>query len=303
MTTRSSVTRRQFFGWLATAGAYFNSASAQSTQSRYHGFKITNFEVNGCKACLVKPNHALHGKPWIWRTMFWDAFPTADLALLAAGFHLAFIDVGDTFGCPDAMKHFDVFYRTMTEEHGLAQKVALEGLSRGGLYAYRWGSENAEKVGALYGDAPVCDMKSWPGGKGKSPGDQAEWAKAIAAYHFSSDQEMLDFKGNPVDTLAPLAAAKVPVLHVCGDADSTVPVAENTDIVRQRYMALGGSFALILKHGCEHHPHGLRDPAPIVDFITVYCASGKAAHKAAARAPQPGSVLVLEPAQWQPTNS
>jgi pimeloyl-ACP methyl ester carboxylesterase len=303
MTAHSSLTRRKFCGLLATTGAYAHSALAQTTQGRYHGFKIINFEVDGCKACLVEPTYALHRKPWVWRTMFWDAFPTADLALLAAGFHLAFIDVGDTFGCPDAMKHFDVFYRTMTEQHGLSKKLALEGLSRGGLYAYRWGSENAEKISALYGDAPVCDMKSWPGGKGNGQGDPAEWAKAIAAYHFSSEQEMFEFKGNPVDTLAPLAAANVPVLHICGDSDPAVPVAENTDIVRQRYMALGGSFALILKRGCDHHPHGLRDPAPIVDFITAHCASGKAARKAAPLAPQPGSVLVLEPAQWQPARS
>ena len=209
-----------------------------------------------------------------------------------------FIDVGDTFGCPDAMKHFDVFYRRMTEEHGLAQKVALEGLSRGGLYAYRWGSENAEKVGALYGDAPLCDMKSWPGGKGRGNGSPKDWDLAIEAYHFESEQQMMDFKGNPIDILAPLVAAHVPVLHVCGDQDRDAPIDENTDVLGARYTALGGSFAFILKQGCAHHPHSLKDPRPIVDFIASHCAQGREARRAKARAPQPGSLLLLAEGAW-----
>ncbi|MDY0033721.1 MAG: alpha/beta hydrolase, partial [FCB group bacterium] len=56
-------------------------------------------------------------------------------------------------------------------------------------------------------------------------------------------------------------------LHVCGAADTDVPVAENTAILAERYRALGGSITLIIKEGCAHHPHSLEDPKPIVDFI------------------------------------
>lgn len=264
----------------------------------YHGYSLHDLTVDGCKAHLVKPATPLPGSPWVWRTMFWDAFPAADLALLQAGFHLAFIDVGNTFGCPDAMKHFDVFYRVMTGQYGLSRKPALEGLSRGGLYAYRWAYVNTEKVGCIYGDAPVCDMKSWPGGKGKGKGSPRDWQEAIKDYHFASEQQMMDFKGNPIDILAPIAAARIPILHVCGDADTTVPETENTDIVRKRFMALGGDFALIVKHGCDHHPHGLKDPTPVVDFIVGHCAEGAVAAKALADAPRPGSITTLAPGEW-----
>jgi pimeloyl-ACP methyl ester carboxylesterase len=230
--------------------------------------------------------------------MFWDAFPGADLALLEAGFHVAFIDVGNTFGCPDAMKHFDVFHAVMTAHFKLAHKPALEGLSRGGLYAYRWAYVNTDKVGCIYGDAPVCDMKSWPGGKGKGPGSPADWQEAIKDYHFSSEQQMMDFKGNPIDILAPIAAAHIPILHVCGGADKTVPEDENTDIVRSRYLALGGNFALIVKEGCDHHPHGLANPTPIVDFMLAYCTTGENAERAFKTAPKPGSVVRLAPGEW-----
>ncbi len=264
----------------------------------YHDYRMHNLIVDDCKAHVVEPAQPLPGSPWVWRTMFWDAFPIADIALLKAGFHLAFIDVGNTFGCPDAMKHFDVFYGVMTRIYGLSHKPAIEGLSRGGLYAYRWAYVNTDKVGCIYGDAPVCDMKSWPGGKGKGMGSPRDWQLAIQDYHFTNEQQMMAFKGNPIDILAPIAAAHIPILHVCGDADTTVPKSENTDIVRTRYMALGGSFTLIVKHGCNHHPHGLKDPTPIVNFIIGHCAEGKVAVDSLARAPKPGSVTVLAPGQW-----
>ena len=72
---------------------------------------------------------------------------------------------------------------------------------------------------------------------------------------------------NPVDNLAPLAAAKVPLLHVYGDADEIVPWDENTGVVARRYKELGGSITLINKPGVGHHPHGLEDSTPIVQFI------------------------------------
>jgi hypothetical protein len=55
---------------------------------------------------------------------------------------------------------------------------------------------------------------------------------------------------------------------VCGDADDVVPLEENSGIVKSRYDALGGKMTLILKKGAGHHPHGLEDPSPIVEFIS-----------------------------------
>ena len=70
-----------------------------------------------------------------------------------------------------------------------------------------------------------------------------------------------------MDNLAPLAAAKVPLLHVYGEADEVVPWDENTGLVAERYRKLGGSITLIGKPGGKHHPHGLDDSTPIVNFI------------------------------------
>lgn len=282
-----------------------NSATATSPEPTFpgpaqdfHGYVAHTLTVDGCVAYVVQPKTPLPGRPWVWRTMFWDAFPDADVALLKAGFYVTFIDVGNTFGSPDAMKHFDAFYSTLTTQFGFSPKMALEGLSRGGLYAYRWAYVNTDEISCIYGDAPVCDMKSWPGGKGKGSGSPSDWQEAIKSYHFTSEQQMLDFNGNPIDILAPIAAAHIPIIHVVGDADTTVPEKENTDIVRERYMKLGGDFVLITKQGCDHHPHGLTDPAPVVNFIVAHSAEGKAAAKALALAPKPGTVITLAKGQW-----
>ena len=85
-----------------------------------------------------------------------------------------------------------------------------------------------------------------------------------------TEQQALQWKGNPIDLLAPLAKAKIPVLHLVGDADDKVPVAENTTVLAERYRKLGGSIEVIVKPGVGHHPHSLSDPAPVVDHILAH---------------------------------
>jgi len=177
---------------------------------------------------------------------------------------------GNTFGCPDAMKHWDVFYKQLVERFGLSKKPVLEGLSRGGLYVYNWAAAHPDCVACIYGDNPVCDFKSWPGGKGKGPGSPADWQELQRVYHFPSEQEALAYDKNPIDNLKPLAEAKIPLIHLCGDADEVVPYPENTVILKERYEALGGTIQVIVKPGFKHHPHGLDDPTPIVAFILTH---------------------------------
>ena len=119
----------------------------------------------------------------------------------------------------------------------------------------------------IYGDAPVCDFKSWPAGKFAGRGSAADWQRCQQAYAFPTEADALAYRGNPVDTLAPLAQAGVALVHVVGDDDVAVPVAENTDIVERRYREFGGTMQVIHKPGVGHHPHGRDDPLPVVDFI------------------------------------
>jgi pimeloyl-ACP methyl ester carboxylesterase/lysophospholipase L1-like esterase len=255
------------------------ASSFPGHESDYHGFTRYDFVVDTCPTIVVTPKATAPGKPWIWRAEFFDHRPETDLALLAKGFHLVYVQVGNTFGCPDAMAHWDVVYKELTQKHGFSRKPALEGLSRGGLYIYNWAAAHPKNVSVVYGDAPVCDFKSWPGGKGKGPGSPEDWAKLIKDYHFASEAEALAHKLNPIDNLKPLARAGVPLLHVYGDADEVVPYQENTSIIKERYEKLGGHIKLIVKHGVGHHPHGLDDPTPIVEYILRHTPAWKASVK------------------------
>jgi pimeloyl-ACP methyl ester carboxylesterase len=252
---------------LATAVSADTAPAFPGLKADYRGYDRYDFVVDGCKCTVAAPKVPAPGNQWIWRAEFFDAFPQIDLALLGKGFYLAYMSVGNTFGCPSAMAHFDVFHDVMTSQYGMAKKPVLEGLSRGGLYVYNWGAANPEKLLCILGDNPVCDFKSWPGGKGKGPGSPNDWAKLLKDYGFQSEREALAYGKNPIDNLASLAEHHVPLIHVCGDADEAVPYEENTVILKERYEKLGGEITVIVKPGFKHHPHGLDDPTPVVEFI------------------------------------
>ena len=244
-------------------------------KSQWNGYDCYDFAVDGRSVIVVTPKQAAEGKPWIWRARFWGHEPQTDVALLGKGFHLVYMDVVELYGNAKAIAHWDAFYKLLTEKHGFAKKVALEGMSRGGLYIFNWAAANPDKVACIYADAPVCDFKSWPGGKGKSKGSPGDWQLVLKDYGFKNEAEALAYKGNPIDNLEPLAKAKIPLLHVCGADDDVVPVAENTAIVEERYKKLGGEITVILKPNCGHHPHSLKDPTPIVDFVLKHTGQAK----------------------------
>lgn len=236
----------------------------------WQGYEKRDVVVDGRNGFLIIPKQAAPGKPWIWRTEFFGHEPQADLALLEKGFHAVYLDVQNMYGSPVAMGHMDAFYQYATREFGLSRKVVLEGFSRGGLFSLNWATRNPDNVACIYNDAPVCDFKSWPGGKGKAKGSPGDWDRLKQQYGFSNDQEALDYQLNPIDNLAPLAKVRIPLLHVCGETDDVVPIDENTRLIEQRYKQLGGPITVISKPNCNHHPHSLRDPTRIVNFALAH---------------------------------
>lgn len=219
------------------------SATAQeitrTTVSRWHGFEKVSFQFHGTSAYYVKPQNPLPGNPWVWRAHFPEWHISMDSMLLRNGFYVAYINTNNLYGAPGAMMVWDDFYRYLTEHLSFARKVALEGVSRGGLYVYGWAERNPDKVSCIYAEAPVCDIKSWPGGKGDGKGDARSWLELQRVYGFNEAQAMA-YKGNPIDNLQGLAAFKVPVLHVIGLNDHIVPPEENTFILAGKYEKLGG---------------------------------------------------------------
>lgn len=233
----------------------------------FHGYKGYKFKAVGAQCVIVEPKFAAKGNPWVWRARFWGHEPQTDIALLENGFHLAYCDVADLYGAPGAVERWNRFYKLVARPIGLNPKVALEGMSRGGLIIYNWAAANTTKVACIYADAPVMDFKSWPMGEGESDGSADDTKNLLTAYGFAEDNEALAWKKNPLDHAKKLAKAGIPMLHVVGDADNIVPVAENTELFEKTVKANGGDIRVIHKPNVGHHPHSLESPTEIVNFI------------------------------------
>lgn len=235
--------------------------------SLWFGFVRNDFILNGLKCILVEPDcEPTSDKHWYWRARFFGAFPNADWAMLRLGWYVVHIEIDELYGAAESNNRFDLLYSFLTKGLGFDSRCVPVGYSRGGLDVYSWAVKNTDKVYCLYLDNPVCDFKSWHGGKGSRAEYQTAWSNCLNAWGMN-EGEALAFPHNPVDNLEPLARANVPILHVYGDADEVVPATENTMLVDARYRALGGEIELICKKGAAHHPHCLENPQPIVDFI------------------------------------
>jgi pimeloyl-ACP methyl ester carboxylesterase len=237
-----------------------------ASDTSFYGYACRRFRFEGRDARIVLPKRTAKGCPWIWRARFWGHEPQTEIALLERGFHVAYCDVAELFGNNEAVGIWDRFFAMLTRG-GLSKKAVLEGLSRGGMYVYRWAVRNPSHVACIYADAPVLDMKSWPGGKGKGGGNPVEWETFKSDFGLTSEEEALAFRGNPIDMTAEIAQGGYPMLHICGTADPVVPIEENTDPFEKKILASGGRITVIRKPGIGHHPHSLPNPQPIVDFI------------------------------------
>jgi len=256
--------------WVASVDSNGHSAFPGKV-SRWEGFVRHDFQVDGADVIVVEPETPLPGRPWAWRGEFFGAFANADIALVKAGWHLAYMGVPDQFGSPKAIAKWEKLYDVLVYDHKLSPKPGLIGLSRGALYCMAWAAARPDQTLLVYLDNGVCDFKSWPGGKpkglGTGNGSPPEWLKLLKAYDFKNDEEAIASKVNPVDRLEPLAKAKLPIFLVYGDSDRVVPHQENSEVIFDRYKALGGPVERIVKPGQDHHPHGLTDPTPVVEFF------------------------------------
>lgn len=98
---------------------------------------------------------------------------------------------------------------------------------------YEWAIANPDKVSCIYGENPILR-------------------------HYSSQSQ-------PIDNLAPLAKADVPILHVCGSDDPWLE--SQTRVAEQRYRELGGTITVMIQGGKAHLPLAPGDIGPVVEFI------------------------------------
>ena len=131
--SRLRITVGVMLGIAAATLSAMAQAPAAPAKPQWNGYEIQNFKVDGRDALMVLPKTVAPGKPWIWRTEFWEHRPEADVALLAKGWHVAYVQVSDMYGSPAAVELMEQFYKSMTQDYGLNKRTVLEGFSRGGL--------------------------------------------------------------------------------------------------------------------------------------------------------------------------
>jgi len=245
-------------------------AGLNAKLSSWQGFTRYHFAFKGYDCFITAPHQPLPSRPWVWRAKFPGYHDEIDVILVEKGFHVAHINLGAMLGSPKARNLWDEFYEYVTETAQLSPVVALEAVSRGGLYAYNWAANNPEKVACIYADTPVLDFKSWPGGKGKGMGSPADWQNLLNQYGIT-EAEALVSKDIPLEKLEILAKANIPILHVVSTNDTVVPPEENTLILEKKYRALGGRVTVLANQNGTEKSHGhhfpLDDPKRCANFI------------------------------------
>lgn len=251
-----------------------NNNSFEGKKSIWKGFVRYDFDFEETTAFVVQPTKAEEGNPWVWRARFPGWHTEMDSILVSEGFHIAYVNTNNQFGSPRAIATWDRFYKYLTSIKGLSNRVALEGVSRGGLFIYNWAKKFPKRVSCIYAEAPVCDFKSWPAGFGTGLGSEESWAVVKEEYGFKSDAEAKLYRNLPIDGLEALAKEKVPVIHMISLQDSVVPPLENTIPLINRYIALGGIATVIPctegKQTLHGHHFPIESPRLAADFIKYH---------------------------------
>ncbi len=236
--------------------------------TQWNGFVCHEFQFEGHDGFVVLPEEGTERGLLAVKTEYRDAFPeAADIPLLKLGYHLCFIKNDNRWGTDPDLDRKARFVRALQEHYQLQEKCVLIGLSCGGLIAIQFAAKYPELIGCIYLDAPVVNYMSCPCGFGVGKVLGGHPTEILNALGLSNISELLSCREMPLDKLPILVEHKLPVVLVSGDSDRTVPFCENGILVQRAYEAAGLDMEVYLKPGGDHHPHGLADPAPVIDFI------------------------------------
>jgi hypothetical protein len=236
----------------------------QSVAGEQYGAKRTVIDIGKHKGFILQPAKADDSaRPWVWYAPTIGSHPNQSnewilKKLLERGFCVCGANVGESYGSPAGRKIYSEFHQQVVRAYNLEPKARLLAQSRGGLMLYNWAAENPDKVRCIVGIYPVCDLRSYPGIN-----------KAAGAYELTpAELEKRLTQHNPIDRLESLAKAGVPILHIHGDKDAVVPLEKNSQIVYDRYTALGGKMKLIVVAGKGHAeiPDYFQEPR-LVQFL------------------------------------
>lgn len=200
---------------------------------------------------VIVPKEPAPGKPWVFRADYSKPDDRVDLALLAKGWTIVTGAVPYNYDGP-VPAQWNAIYTYLTG-YGFAARPVLMGRGGAAGEAMGWAIANPEKVACIYAENPILESKLMLGGKA------------------------------PLDTLAPLAKAGVPLLFVCGAEDpsatgqpqsseratSQAQSTAQAQVAETRYRQAGGKLILFIRKN-EGHILKPEAPAEVLDFIGRY---------------------------------
>jgi hypothetical protein len=198
---------------------------------------------------IIVPKTVTQGRPWVLTGDALERDSTVEQALLAKGYHIVIVGM--------ERRRWDDTYKLLVD-NGFSSKPVLKGTAPKAGEAYAWAIANPGKVACIYARNPY--MHSLQAGNAQ-----------------------------PIDNLAALAKANVPVLHDCGASDPWLE--SQTRVVETRYKELGGKITVNVRAGEGHFPLSPKDPKSVVEFIIEQAAAVAASSPRGAPGPIPSPRL------------
>ena len=232
-------------------------------------FRSKNFVYQDRKAIIVYPSCPANGK-LLLKTEYFPAFPYFEAAMLKRGYTLCYVAHPNRWATDSETHIMADFVRFVAAELGFEPKCIPVGMSCGGLQALRLAQLHPELVSVLYIDAPVVNILSMAGlGVSTCNKTPTFWAE-IQAAHGVDRSTIVNFRKSPIDAMDKLIEHNIPIIMLYGDADDTVLYNENGKVLEDYYREHGGDIKVIRKPGCNHHPHSLEDPTPIIEYVEAH---------------------------------
>ncbi len=232
----------------------------------FENFKTKELIFSERKAVIIYPTGEPNGK-MILKTEYLTAFPNFDVAMLERGYHLIHVFQRTRWASDEELDIQAAFVRYCAKELGCSERCILEGMSCGGLQAAKFAEKYPSLTAVLYLDAPVLNILSMCGlGECTSSAVPQFWREIVATYGVSRST-IINFRQSPIDNMEPLIENNIPVIMLYGNADDVVIYEENGKVLEKFYQEKGGTLKVICRSMMGHHPHGLDDPSPIIEFV------------------------------------
>lgn len=241
--------------------------NGEPIEGNWKGYSIETGVMMDREYIIVFPEKGTENGKWAIKTEYFGAFPETEIELLKRGYYLASIKTKTRWCLDEDTEAQAMLARYMHEKMGLSQKGVPIGMSCGGMQAIYLAAKYPELVSCMYVDAPVVNFLSCPAGLGKKK------VKMLDEFTEAKGMTLLDlisYRKHPLDYIPAIVEAKIPVVLVSGDSDTVVPFDENGKFLKEAFENAGVPIATFIKNGGDHHPHGLLDNTPIVEFIDKY---------------------------------